>query len=104
MTDSNGITSGYSPYNKYARIEYRVVWGENGDDHDVRFYEGKQWREVRKMVKMCEHGLDEAEIYADGTKRTIQWIERVERWFDQHGEYADDEDFETLWSRSGCSE
>jgi len=53
---------------------------------------------------MCEDGLDEVEIYADGTKRKIQWIERVERWFDQHGEYADDEDYETLWSRSGCLE
>ena len=101
---SNMITSGYSQYRKYAIIEYRVVWGEDGDGDNIRFYEGKEWREVRKIVKMCEDGLDEAEIDADGTKRTIQWIERVERWFDQHGEYADDEDYETLWSRSGCLE
>jgi NADH:ubiquinone oxidoreductase subunit D len=94
------ISSGYSPYAKYAIIEYRIAWGEDGDCHDLEIYEGKHWRRVRKIVKLCEQGLDEPIINEDGSKWTIQWIERVERWMDQHGNYTEDDDYEDLWSRS----
>lgn len=94
------MTGGYYPYAKYAIIEYRIAWGVDGDCHDLEIYEGKHWRKARKIVKLCEQGLDEPEIDKDGSELTIQWIERVERWMDQHGHYTGDDDYEDLWSRS----
>tara|TARA_Y100000592_G_C5458566_1_gene312733 strand:+ start:174 stop:476 length:303 start_codon:yes stop_codon:yes gene_type:complete len=89
----------YTPYAKYATIEYRIHWGdEEGDSCDIEFLEGKEWRIVKKTIKECEQGIDQP----DCAGYRIQWIERVERWKDQHGEYMDgDEDYETLWEREG---
>jgi len=49
------------------------------------------------MVEACESGLyDEFNTYG----LRIVWIERVERWHDQKGEYVDGgDDFEILWDR-----
>ena len=67
------------------------------DSHDIEFYEGKEWRTVRKIVAKCEAAEDEADFGG----LTIQWIERVERWHDQEGGYMEDDDYETMWSRNG---
>jgi len=89
---------GYIPYEKYAIIEYRIHWGnEHGDSCDIEIFEGKHWRHARNMVEACESGLyDEFNTYG----LRIVWIERVERWHDQKGEYVDGgDDFEILWDR-----
>jgi NADH:ubiquinone oxidoreductase subunit D len=85
----------YTPYAKYAIIEYRIHWGEDGESYDIEFLEGKEWRIAKKTIKECEQGIDQPD--SDGLR--IQWIERVERWHDQHGEYLEDDDYETLWER-----
>jgi hypothetical protein len=85
----------YTPYAKYATIEYRIHWGEDGESCDIEFLEGKEWRTAKKTIKKCEQGIDQPD--SDGLR--IQWIERVERWCDQYGEYLEDEDYETLWER-----
>lgn len=88
---------------RYAQIEYRIHWGEDGDSYGISFLEGKEWRTVKKTIKECEQGIDEPD--AGGYR--IQWIERVERWFEkvfcQNGignwVYSEDQDYETLWER-----
>lgn len=88
----------YTPYAKYAIIEYRIHWGEDGESHDIEFLEGKEWRIVKKTIKECQQGIDQP----DARGYRIQYIERVERWNDQHGEYIDgDDDYETIWEREG---
>ena len=84
----------YTPRNTYAIIEYRIHRGENGDSHDIEFLEGKEWRTARKLVAKCEEGEDTEEFGL-----TIQWVERVERWHDQEGQYMEDDDYEIMWSR-----
>ena len=65
---------------------------------DIEFLEGKEWRIVKKTIKECEQGIDQP----DSAGLRIQYIERVERWKDQHGEYIDgDDDYETIWEREG---
>jgi hypothetical protein len=89
--------------NRYAQIEYRIHWGENNESYDINFLEGKKWRTVKKIIKECEQGIDEPD--AGGYR--IQWIERVERWFEkvfcQNGigewVYSEEQDYETLWER-----
>ena len=85
----------YTPYTKYAIIEYRIHWGEDGDSYDVSCLEGKEWKNAKKTIKECEQGIDQPDSFG----RRIQWIERVERWCDQYGEYLEDDDYEILWER-----
>ena len=90
--------TGYVPYEKYAIIEYRIHWGnEQGDSCDMEIFEGKYWRHARKMVEACKAGLyDEFNQY----EQRIVWIERVERWVDQHGyPMSGHDDFEIMWDR-----
>ena len=86
---------GYFPRHTSSRIEYRIHWDEDGDSHDITFYEGKYWRRVQKIVAECVAGIDEPDC--DGL--LIQWIERVERYHDQHGEYMGMDEVEILWER-----
>jgi len=87
----------YTPYAKYAIIEYRLHrCDKEGDSCNIQFFEGKDWRYVRKMVKECEAGLHDE---FDDSGFRYGWIERVESWHDQHGEYLEDDDYETMWER-----
>ena len=99
MTRRNRRVSGdgYIPYEKYAIIEYRIHWGnENGDSCNIEIFEGKHWRHARNLVEQCEAGLRDE--FRDNLR--IVWIERVERWIDQHGEpMSGHDDFEILWDR-----
>tara|TARA_R110002167_G_scaffold157792_2_gene352810 strand:- start:1686 stop:1973 length:288 start_codon:yes stop_codon:yes gene_type:complete len=91
------MSGAYTPYAKYAIIEYRLHWcDEEGVACDIEFVEGKHWRYVRKMVEECKAGLHDD---FDNSKLRYGWIERVERWMDQRGEYCEDDDYETLWER-----
>jgi len=86
----------YTPYAKYAIIEYRLHrCDEHGDSCDIEIVEGKDWRYARKMVKECEAGLHDE--FDNGLR--YGWIERVERWCDQYGEYLEVDDYEILWDR-----
>ena len=88
----------YTPYAKRAIIEYRVhECDEYGDSCNIQFYEGKYWRHVRELIEECESGLHDA---FDNYGYRYGWIERVERWCDQYGEYLEDDDYETLWERT----
>ena len=61
-----------------VQIEYRVHWcDENGDSCDINFYDGKEWRDVQKIVAQCEAG----EFETDSLGLTIGWIERVEHFY-----------------------
>ena len=106
-----------------VRGEYHVHWcDEDGDSCNIDFYDGKQWREVEKIVAQCDAGEDEA----DCAGRTIGWIERVEHFYRREwvaqadgngvarvgsnqtkhpGYYAweptDEREEETLWQREG---
>ena len=98
MTGHNfiiGTNTPYTSYRSYPIIEYRAHWGKNGNSYDIEFFDGKDWRQARALVSKCEAGTDER----DNNGYSIQWIERVERWHDQHGEYMEDEDYEIMWER-----
>lgn len=87
----------YTPYAKYAVIEYRLhECDKDGDSCNIQIVQGKRWRYVRKMIEESKSGLhDEFDSYG----LRYGWIERVERWHDQHGKYLEDDDYETLWER-----
>ena len=82
----------------HFKIEFRVHFGEHDDDEldscAIDYYEGKQWREVHKIVAECEAGR--ADQYNDDEYR-IFWIERCSRATDQFGEYMGWDEYSTLW-------
>jgi len=61
-------------------VEYRIHYGEDGDSHDILYYEGKDWRKWKQHIG--EEG--------------VQWIERVVDTFCSNGDLISSE-YETLW-------
>ena len=90
------VTTGEKIRFSHYRIEYRVHFGEHDeiDSVDIEYYDGKDWREVNKIVADCEAG--KADRHDDRGYRII-WIERCERATDQFGDYMGWDEYSTLW-------
>ena len=64
--------------------EYKVHRGEEWGD-DVDHYDGKEWRQIRKLVEECEQGM-----HPD-----IHEVEKVKR----SDAYGESEEYETLYAK-----
>lgn len=80
----------------HSKIEFRVHFGEHDEleSVDIEYYDGKDWREIHKIVAECEAGRTDQ--YDDDEYRII-WIERCERATDQFGDYMEWDEYSTLW-------
>lgn len=91
------VKSGEEIKFSHFKIEFRVHFGEHDelDSLSMNIYDGKDWREVHKIVAECEAGR--ADQYDDGGDYRIIWIERCSRATDQFGEYMEWDEYSTLW-------
>ena len=84
------------PYCVFKVVEFAVVEEETGE---TTHYDGRQWREIRKLVNTLENGEDGMLETFGYEKGAISFVERVVNTLCHWTHDLIDREERTLWER-----